>query len=178
MSSTFLPPSLVPLLLPIASILTERKETVAVAETAAGGLISAGLLSVPGASAYFRGGLTLYSPPSRVAFGGWTQEDLKTYKGPTPDIVAGLAKHAHETLQSTYAIGESGIAGPTGRALTNLTPGYVALAIVSEDGEVTKEVQTGSSDREENMVKFTEEALKLFLDVLKGNVKVEKKPNL
>ena len=77
--SVFPPPSLVSLTSRIASILKERKETVAVAETATGGLISASLLAVPGASAYFRGGLTLYTLQSRVAFSHWTEESVKGY---------------------------------------------------------------------------------------------------
>lgn len=81
MTTTLFPsPSLQPLLSEIASILTERKQSVAVAETAAGGLISAALLSVPGASAYYSGGLTLYTLASRISFGGWTEESLKGYK--------------------------------------------------------------------------------------------------
>ncbi|THH05945.1 hypothetical protein EW145_g4419 [Phellinidium pouzarii] len=178
MSSTFIPSSLAPLISSISSILIQRKETVSIAETAAGGLISATLLSVPGASAYFRGGLTVYSLPSRIAFAGWTEENLKYYIGPTPEIVAGLAKNTREKLQSTYAVCESGTAGPTGGTTRNRTPGYLAIAVVSKDGEVTREVETGSSVREENMVKFTEEALKLFLSVLEGKIKVENKPSL
>lgn len=71
---------LLPLLTSISKILKERKQTVAVVETAAGGLISAALLSVPGASAYYVGGLTLYTLQSRIAFGGWTEADKESYK--------------------------------------------------------------------------------------------------
>lgn len=78
-STIFPPPSLQPLLKSIASILTKRKQTIAITETAAGGLISASLLSIPGASAYYRGGLTLYTLPSRVVFGEWTEESVKSY---------------------------------------------------------------------------------------------------
>ncbi|EJD01894.1 competence/damage-inducible CinA family protein [Fomitiporia mediterranea MF3/22] len=173
-SSLFPPAPLRPLLTTIAALLTERKQTVAVAETAAGGLISASLLSIPGASVYYRGGLTLYTLPSRIAYAGWTEESLKGYAGPTPEIVAGLAKNAREKLDATYAIGESGTAGPTGGTTRNRTPGYVALAIASADGTVTREVETGTAERDVNMIKFAEAALKLFLEVVQGEVKVEK----
>lgn len=56
--------------------------------------------------------------------------------------------------------------------------GYVALAVVSDDGVATREVETKSSDRAKNMLLFAEEALKLFLEVLKGDVALEGKPNL
>jgi nicotinamide mononucleotide (NMN) deamidase PncC len=138
---------------------------------AAGGLISAALLSQPGASSYYRGGLTLYTLESRIAFAGWTPEHTKGYKGPTPEIVTGLAEHTRKTLGSTYAVSESGTAGPTGGNSRNRTPGYVALAVVSEDGSVkTREVETGSAEREGNMVAFAVEGLRLVRDIIKeGN---------
>ncbi|KIJ22655.1 hypothetical protein M422DRAFT_196921, partial [Sphaerobolus stellatus SS14] len=153
----FPPVSLRPIIEEVVNLLKAKKETVSVAETAAGGIISACLLSVPGASGIFKGGLTIYTLESRIAFAGWTQDDIKAYKGPTPDVVTGLAKSVREKLQSTYTICESGTAGPTGNlALRNRTPGYVALAIALEQGVVTREVETGLSDREANMVAFAE----------------------
>ena len=77
---TFPPPALTPLLTSVSQILKERRETVAVVETAAGGLISASLLSIPGASTFYLGGLTLYTLQSRIAFGGWTEADKQSYK--------------------------------------------------------------------------------------------------
>ena len=79
-AAPFPPPSLVPYVTKIAAILTERKQKVCVAETAAGGLISAALLSVPGASAYYAGGLTVYTLASRIAFSGFTPEDFADYR--------------------------------------------------------------------------------------------------
>jgi len=171
--TSFPPASLRPLLHEISSLLKEAKQTVSVAETAAGGIISATLLSVPGASAYYAGGLTLYTLNSRIAFGGWSQDNLKDYKGPTAEIVAGLATHVRNQLGSTFTLSESGTAGPTNHSFTgtlarNRTPGYVALAVASQDGVVTREVETGTDDREANMVAFAEAGLKLLRDVLKG----------
>lgn len=77
---TFPPDSLRPTLDAIAAILKERNQTIAIVETAAGGLISACLLAIPGASAYYRGGLTLYSLESRMTYAGWTEETIKDYK--------------------------------------------------------------------------------------------------
>jgi nicotinamide mononucleotide (NMN) deamidase PncC len=174
----------------VATLLKERKETVSVAETvcsscsptshilmctsqAAGGLISAALLSFPGASTYYKGGLTLYTLESRIAFAGWTQDSIKNYTGPTPDIVSGLAEHTRKMLGSRYTVSESGTAGPTGGQTRNRTPGYVALAVAREGGEtVTREVETGSSEREANMVAFAVEGLRLVRDVIKGEGKV------
>ncbi|KAJ4375241.1 hypothetical protein N0V83_002327 [Neocucurbitaria cava] len=172
-SSSFPPEELRQIVQELAALLKERKETISVAETAAGGLISASLLSFPGASGYYKGGLTLYTLESRIAFAGWTPEHIKDYKGPTPEIVSGLAEHTRKTLGSTYTVSESGTAGPTGGQTRNRTPGYVALAVASEKGGVvTREVETGSSDREANMVRFAVEGLKLVRDVIKGEEKL------
>jgi nicotinamide mononucleotide (NMN) deamidase PncC len=96
----------------VASLLRTRKETISVAETAAGGLISAALLSTPGASKFYKGGLTLYTLESRIAFAGWTEANIDGYKGPTPEIVTGLAENVRGKLGSTYCVSEvSGFAG-------------------------------------------------------------------
>ncbi|KFY41362.1 hypothetical protein V495_04955, partial [Pseudogymnoascus sp. VKM F-4514 (FW-929)] len=68
LNPSFPPRQLVPLVEEVAELLKGRNETVSVAETAAGGIISAALLSTPGASRIYKGGLTLYTLPSRVQF--------------------------------------------------------------------------------------------------------------
>ncbi|KAI1840849.1 hypothetical protein JX266_012931 [Neoarthrinium moseri] len=157
----------------VTSFLKSRNETVSVAETAAGGLISSSLLSAPGASGYYKGGLTLYTLPSRIAYAGWTQESIKGYRGPTTDIVTGLAKHVRKDLDSTYTISESGTAGPTGGDTPNRTPGYVALAVDCEKGTFVRELNTGlGTDRVANMKRFAVEALKLLKDVMTGEAKL------
>ncbi|KAH6669531.1 hypothetical protein B0J14DRAFT_598899 [Halenospora varia] len=157
----------------VASLLRERGESVCVAETAAGGIISASILSTPGASKIYKGGLTLYTLESRIAFAGWTQDHTTNYRGPTPEIVSGLASNVREKLNATYCISESGTAGPTGGDTKNRTPGYVALAVASEKGVNTKELDTGlAGDREGNMIQFAVEALTLLRDVIKGDVKL------
>lgn len=80
MSAPFPPPALSPYLTSISTHLKAHNQTLSVAETACGGLISASLLSLPGASAYFRGGLTVYSLESRKAWAGWGEEDIRVYK--------------------------------------------------------------------------------------------------
>lgn len=184
-SDIFPPPSLRPVLDEVASLLKSRGQTVAIAETAAGGLLSASLLSVPGASAIYVGGLTLYTLPSRIAYAGWTPANLETYRGPTTDVVAGLASHVRRgddaagtggALKADYVLAESGTAGPTGGEARNRRPGYVALAVDCERGTFVKEVETGlGGDRVANMVRFAEEGLVLLRDVLKGTAEKEVK---
>ena len=84
--------------------------------------MSASILSTPGASKIYKGGLTLYTLESRIAFAGWTEETVKAYKGPTEEVVKGLAENVREKLGATYCICESGTAGPTGGNTRNRTP--------------------------------------------------------
>ncbi|EOD49540.1 CinA [Neofusicoccum parvum] len=169
----FPPPELKAIAAEVAELLKERQETISVAETAAGGLTSAAILATPGASAIFKGGLQLYTLESRIAYAGWTEDNLKNYTGPTPDIVKGIAEHVRGTLDTTYTVCESGTAGPTGGETRNRTPGYVALAVSSAAGTATREVETGlGGDREANMQKFAVEGLKLLRDLIKGDVKL------
>jgi PncC family amidohydrolase len=172
-STHFPPPSLRNILNEVTSLLRDRNQTIAIAETAAGGLLSSSILSTPGASKIYKGGLTLYTLPSRIAYAGWSDENIKGYSGPTPDIVAGLAKHVRGELKADYVIAESGTAGPTGGDTRNRTPGYVALAVDCEKGTFTREVETGlGGDRVGNMVRFAEEGLKLVKDVINGDAKL------
>ncbi|KAI9704590.1 MAG: hypothetical protein M1820_005503 [Bogoriella megaspora] len=171
---SFPPPDLQPLTAEVSTLLKTRNETLSVAETAAGGLISSSLLTTPGASQFYKGGLTLYTLESRLAFAGWTSQHISSYSGPSPSIVAGLASHTKNNLGSTYCVAESGTAGPTGGQTRNRKPGYVALAVAGPEGVATREVETGlGGDRVGNMVRFAVESLRLVRDVLKGEVKLE-----
>ena len=169
----FPPRAIRPILDEVTSLLKSRGETISIAETAAGGLISSSILSTPGASKIYQGGLTLYTLPSRIAYAGWTQESIANYKGPTTDIVSGLAKHVRKDLGSTYTLSESGTAGPTGGSTENRKPGYVALAVDCDRGAFTREIKTGlGEDRVANMVQFAVEGLTLLRDVISGEAKL------
>ncbi|KAG1743804.1 hypothetical protein EDB19DRAFT_1697035 [Suillus lakei] len=110
---SFPPASFKPLLTEISGLLRSTSSTLAVAETTTGGLVSAALLSVSGASKFFVGGATVYTTNSRRAWAGWTDENLVNYRGPTPELVTELAVNVREQMDVTYCIGESGATGPT-----------------------------------------------------------------
>jgi len=136
--------------------------------------MGAAILSVPGTSKCFKGSLAAYSLESRIAFLGWTRENLDNYKGPDEQVVIGLASHLRKTLSSTWTLSESGVCGPTRPDVYRADiegPGYCVFAVVGE-GEsriVSKEVRIPQpKTREENMVAMAEEGLKLVLDTLKA----------
>ncbi|KAG2136576.1 uncharacterized protein EDB93DRAFT_775376 [Suillus bovinus] len=171
----FPPVSLKPLLTEISGLLRSTSSTLAVAETTSGGLVSASLLSVSGASKFFAGGATVYATKSRRAWAGWTDQDVVNYNGPTPKLVMELAANVREQMDVTYCIGEWGAAGPTvpGPPLVHMIAGQTCIAVVSREGAVTRVVNTGVADREKNMMAFTKAALVLLRDVLAGDVKLE-----
>ena len=150
----------------VASLLTERGESVSVAESSAGGLISAALLWVPGASRYFAGGGVVYTLESRSVLAGVERIDPSRYSGTTEEMISALAESMRGRLGSTWCIAESGLAGPTpGRS--GAAPGRAVLGIA---GPVSRSetVQTGSSDREANMIAFTTQALRLLRDTVRS----------
>ena len=148
----------------VARQLVGSGETVAVAESSTGGPISASLLAVPGASAYYRGGSVIYTLEARRELLGITREDVLGLEPLTEAMVARFAQLARRQLDATWAVAELGVAGPT-RARYGHPPGISVLAV---DGPRprTLAVDTGSDDREENMWRFTRAALDLLLQAL------------
>jgi len=143
----------------IAERLVARKETIAISESSAGGLISAALLSVPGASAYFLGGGVIYTKKAMGALLGLTRADLEGQRSATEPMASLLAETVKNRLNADWGLAETGMAGPTGAA------GHACVA-VSGRRTAARTVETGSSDRESNMVAFANAALELLEDSL------------
>lgn len=147
----------------IGMLLRERGETVAVAEGSAGGLISAALLSVPGASAYYLGGTVVYTAAASRAWMAGEVEVPAAMRGATEEFAGWLAESVRAKVDSTWGLAEAGAAGPPNPY--GDPAGHSWLA-VHGPGSVTRNVRTGLDDREENMMGFTAAALELFAEVL------------
>ena len=147
----------------IGALLRERGETVAVAEGSAGGLISAALLSVPGASAYYLGGTVIYTATAGRAWMAGEVEVPTGMRGATEAFAAYLATSVRLKVGATWGVGEAGAAGPANPY--GDPAGYTWLAV---DGprSVTRNVLTGLDDRSENMMAFTAATLELFAEAL------------
>jgi PncC family amidohydrolase len=150
----------------IAERLIAAGETVAVAETSAGGLISASLLAVPGASAYFLGGGVLYTINAREGLAGITDADMAGMRSSSEPFAQLLAARLRERLGATWGLAETGAAGPSGNRYGD-APGHSCLAVAGPVHRVTT-LETGSDDREANMWAFAEAALSLFDETLAG----------
>jgi PncC family amidohydrolase len=148
----------------VAGLLKARKETVAVAESAAGGLITAALLAVPGASAYCLGGTVIYTQQGWHALRDFRQELLGGYRSATEENALIRARLIRDRFGASWGVGETGAAGPTGNRYGD-PAGHVCLA-VSGASERSMTLKTGSSDRVANMHAFAASALTLLADCL------------
>jgi PncC family amidohydrolase len=98
----------------LAARLKAGNHTVAVAESSTGGMLSAALLAVPGASAYFIGGAVVYTRASRRVLLGISDEAMAGMRPSTEAYALLVARTARERFATTWALGETGAAGPTG----------------------------------------------------------------
>ena len=159
-------PSLLKMAVPVGQLLKERGQTVAVSESAAGGLVSAALLSVPGASGYYLGGASVYTQTARRGLLRFNDARAQI-RGSTEEYATLTATTIRDLLEADWGIGESGAAGPSGNRYGD-PAGHVALAVVGP-GRATRMVQTGNDDREANMWAFAQAALDLLYDTVKAN---------
>lgn len=157
---------LLPLADKLGAQLKARGETIAIAESSTGGLISAALLSVAGASVYFRGGSVIYTAYARSGF-----LDIPNPLPPpverasTEPYALLLADTVRKRLDSTWGLGETGATGPTGNRYGDAA-GHTCIALIGPNFRRPITVETGSADRVANMRVFSERALNLLAEAL------------
>jgi PncC family amidohydrolase len=144
----------------LGQALKDRKETVAVAESSSGGLISAALLRVPGASAYFLGGAVVYTGKARMVLMDLPREAVAGMRSASEPYALLLARTARERFGATWGVSETGAAGPTGNGYGD-APGHSCIAI-SGPVEIAITLETGEADRDANMTAFAAAALDLL----------------
>ena len=148
----------------IAAKLKARKETVSVAESSTAGMISAALLAIPGASAYFIGGAVVYTRQSRTELLRVTEAEFAALTGITPSTepyALLFARKIRERLATTWSVGETGTAGPTGSRYGHAA-GHSCVGGIGPNGERAITVETGKDDRVDNMRVFSIAALDLL----------------
>jgi len=159
-------PQLMQLAEACAEKLRARGETVAVAESSAGGLISSALLAVPGASRYFRGGAVVYTAEARQGLIGITQASMDEagIRSSSEPYAGRLAARVKEIHGSDWGLAETGAAGPTGNRYGD-SAGHTCIAVDGPAPYVTT-LETGDDDRAANMVRFAATALATFAQTL------------
>jgi PncC family amidohydrolase len=149
----------------IGALLKERKQTLGVAESSAGGLINAAVVAVAGASAYYLGGVVIYTAASRGGLLGITNEEMKGLRSASEPFAKLLAQRVRTKLGATWGLAETGASGPTGNRYGD-APGHACIA-VSGPVEAAITLETGSDDREANMDVFARKALELLESCLR-----------
>jgi nicotinamide-nucleotide amidase len=152
---------LVPIAEKIAARLIERRQTIAVAESSTGGLISASLLAVPGASAYFLGGGVIYTRDARRILMDIPDEAMKGIRSASEPYAKLLASQIRTRFATDWGLSETGATGPTGNRYGDAA-GHSCMAVAGPHSEV-KTLETASGDRLSNMHVFAETALNLLL---------------
>ena len=144
----------------VGAVLKQRKQTIAIAESSAGGLINAALIAVPGASEYYLGGAIVYTLTGRSALLGLTARDTMNIRSASEPYAQLLAQRVRENLGATWGLSETGASGPSGNRYGD-APGHACIAVSGPvDAVIT--VETGSADREANMWVFARRAIDLF----------------
>jgi PncC family amidohydrolase len=148
----------------IAPLLVARKQTIAVAESSTGGLISAALLAVPGASAYFLGSAVVYTRDARRILMDIPDDAMKGIRSASEVYAKLLANQIRTRFAADWGLSETGATGPTGNRYGDAA-GHSCMAVA---GTATSAItlETGSSDRLGNMHVFAATALELLLKEL------------
>lgn len=149
----------------VGALLAARGARVAVMESTAGGLISARILSVPGASAWFDRGAVAYGGRSKQDMTGVDVEVLRTFGAVSPEAVAAMAEGLKAAAGVDYAVAESGIAGPLGSRRSPKPVGSVTIAVAGPTGTRTEE-RTFPGSRVEVMTQIAERCLAVLAEAL------------
>ena len=145
----------------IAVRLIERKQTIAVAESSTGGLISASLLAVPGASAYFLGGAVVYTRDARRVLMDISDDTMRGLRSASEPYARLLAEQVRRRFATDWGLSETGATGPTGNRYGDAA-GHSCMAVAGGTASVIT-LETGKSDRQANMHEFAKTALGLLL---------------
>ncbi len=149
----------------VGELLRARQQTIAVAESSAGGLICAALLAVPGASAYFLGGGVIYTLEARRTLLALPDETFADVRPSTEAYALRMARAVRQHLGTTWGLSESGATGPSGNRYGD-PPGHACIAVAGPV-ERTTTVETRHSGRELNMWIFAAAALELLTASIK-----------
>ena len=149
----------------IAGLLKSSRQKIVVAESSTGGLISAALLAVPGASAYFLGGAVVYTAAARRALLDLPDLAPLNMRASTEAYALLVARAARQRFDADWALAETGASGPTGNRYGDAA-GHCCIAAVGAT-ERARTLETGSGDRVANMRAFAASALDLLAEMLR-----------
>jgi nicotinamide-nucleotide amidase len=150
----------------VSELLWEMEKTVGTAESCTGGRIAEAIISVPGASKYFKGGIISYVNEIKESLLNVDHQVLEEQTAVCEEVAREMVIGACKALNTDYAISATGVAGPTG-GTKEIPVGTIWLACGNADRIVTVKVQEDHG-RDINLAIATNRAMQMFLDYLKG----------
>ena len=144
----------------VGALLKQHQHSIAVSESSCGGLISASLVAVPGASAYYVGGAVVYTRVSHRGLLGIPDQAMAGMRASSEPYALLNAQTIRESLGTTWALSETGASGPTGNSYGDAA-GHACIAVAGPVERVIT-LETGDADREANMWVFAQAALELL----------------
>lgn len=152
----------------VGSLLKKYNKTVSTAESLTGGKIAATLVSVSGASAYFKGGMVVYSADMKKELLDVAAETIDTYSVVSKEVATEMATNGRQKMKTDFTIAVTGNAGPTTDE-TDKSVGVVYIAIASESGVECEEFNFGQP-REKVINRTVNKSLQLLQEeILKNN---------
>ena len=149
----------------VGELLKQCQQTIAVSESSCGGLLSAALVSIPGASAYYVGGAVVYTRVSQKGLLMVPDEAMTDIRASSEPYARLNARTIREALGTTWALSETGASGPTGNRYGD-SYGHACFAVAGPIERATT-LETGNSDREANMWVFVKAALEMLEQCIK-----------
>ena len=150
----------------ISQLLWEMDKTVSTAESCTGGRIAEAIISVPGASKYFKGGVISYVDEVKMSLLNVSGDLLAEKTAVCEEVARQMVAGACRTLNTDYAIAATGLAGPGGGS-KEIPVGTIWLACGTPDRQVGVKVEEDHG-RDINLAIATNRAMQLFLDFLKS----------
>jgi nicotinamide-nucleotide amidase len=149
----------------VVTVLTERRQTVAVAESLTGGLLAASLVEVPGASVVFRGGIVAYATDLKSALLGVPASLLERYGAVHPDVASAMAAGVRSSLGATFGMATTGVAGPD--PADGQPVGTVHIAATGQLSDVRRSLSL-AGDRRSIRDQTVAETLRLLQGILEA----------
>ena len=149
----------------VSEILWETEKTVSTAESCTGGRIAEAIISVPGASKYFKGGIISYVNEVKENLLGVSHQLLEEKTAVCEEVAIAMVKGACKTLNTDYALSATGVAGPSG-GTKEIPVGTIWVACGSQERQVTFKLEDDFG-RDINLAAATNRVMELFLDFLK-----------
>jgi PncC family amidohydrolase len=150
----------------VGNLLKEKNQTLGIVESSAGGMLSASILAIPGSSAFYLGGVVVYTKRSISGLMKITSADMLGIRSSTEECALLYARKIKNHLKCDWALSETGAAGPTGNSYGDRA-GHTCIA-VNGCTVSSKTIETNQSDRKENMYLFVENSLSFLYESLQA----------